>query len=65
MENSSQKEFSIDAIIPAFNGERFIAAAIDSVLEQTHPPERIIVVNDGSTDATEKIVLDIKKKSPI
>ncbi|MGY4751150.1 glycosyltransferase family 2 protein [Pannonibacter sp. Q-1] len=42
----------IDVIIPVFNGEAYIEAAIQSVCRQTLPPERIIVVDDGSTDGT-------------
>jgi glycosyltransferase involved in cell wall biosynthesis len=37
-------------VIPVFNGERFLAAAIQSVLEQTYRPLEVIVVDDGSTD---------------
>ncbi len=43
-------------IIPAFNAAAFIARAIDSVLAQTWPAEEVIVVDDGSTDATAGIV---------
>lgn len=43
-------QFSI--IIPAFNAAATIARAIDSVLAQTFTDYEIIVVNDGSTDAT-------------
>ena len=36
--------------IPAYNEEKGIGKTIDSCLEQTQKPDKIIVVNDGSTD---------------
>ena len=42
----------ISVIIPVYNGERYLAEAINSVLNQTTPASQIIVVDDGSTDAT-------------
>lgn len=40
----------ISVIVPVHNGERFLAPAIQSVLDQTAPVAEIIVVDDGSTD---------------
>lgn len=42
----------VTAVIPLYNYEQFIAATIDSVLAQSVPYEKVIVVNDGSTDGS-------------
>jgi len=49
-------EMSVSVIIPVYNGERFVGEAIESVLAQTYAPLEIIVVDDGSTDGTAKVV---------
>ena len=43
-------------IIPAYNCERYLAAAIESVLKQDYKPFELIVVDDGSSDKTAQIV---------
>jgi len=45
----------IGVVIPCYNAEPYIAAAIDSVLSQTLPPSRVVVVDDGSTDASAEV----------
>jgi glycosyltransferase involved in cell wall biosynthesis len=42
----------IGVVIPSYNHAGFIGAAIDSALNQTRPPDRVVVVDDGSTDGT-------------
>lgn len=50
----------VSVIIPAYNHERFIGAAIDSVLHQTYQDFELIVINDGSTDRTGEIIQSYK-----
>lgn len=42
--------------IPVFNGEAFIAQTLESVARQTLPPDRVVVLDNCSTDRTEEIV---------
>lgn len=46
----------ISVLIPAYNSAATIATTLDSVLRQTVPADEILVMNDGSTDETAKIL---------
>ena len=48
----------ISVIIPAYNHEMYIHDAIESVLEQTFNDLELIIINDGSTDKTEDVILE-------
>ena len=48
----------VSVVIPAWNAEKTILAALHSVAQQTHSDWEVIVVDDGSTDRTAEIVTD-------
>lgn len=51
-------------IIPTYNEERFISLTLQSLVEQTILPSKIVVVNDNSTDKTPEIISDFANKYP-
>lgn len=54
----------VSVCIGAYNHERYIAQAIDSVLQQTYPNIEIIVVDDASSDGTAAIVRGYAERFP-
>jgi glycosyltransferase involved in cell wall biosynthesis len=46
----------VSIIMPVYNGEAYLQAAIESVLAQSYPHWELVVVDDGSTDGTARIV---------
>src|SRR5216684_4064530 len=58
-------DLSIVAIIPLYNGARWIEQSIKSVLAQTLTPDEFIVVDDGSTDDGPQIVERLAQSHPI
>lgn len=47
--------YKVSVVMPAYNAEKFIEEAICSVVNQSMNSLELIIVNDGSTDSTEKI----------
>ncbi len=52
----------VSAVIPCHNAQSTVARAVESVLEQSYPVDEIIVVNDGSTDDSLKVLQDIAEQ---
>ncbi len=57
-----QKKPLVSIVIPVFNGENFLDASIKSALNQTYDNIEVLVINDGSTDSTERIAKKYEDK---
>lgn len=55
---------NISVVIPVYNGEPYIAATIESVINQTQPPFEIIILDNASTDNTARVV-DVFSSNPL
>src|SRR5437763_15278144 len=62
--NSAQAGRSVSIIVPARNEERNIRSCVTSLLEQDYDDYEVIVVDDGSTDATAAILDEIAQTHP-
>ena len=47
----------VSVILPVYNGEDFIEETLESIYTQTYKRLEVIIINDGSTDATTEILL--------
>ncbi|MFA7192130.1 MAG: glycosyltransferase [Candidatus Paceibacterota bacterium] len=65
MENNQGQNMKIDVIIPVYNGASFIIKALASVEGQTTQPDKVIIINDGSTDNTAEVVNKYKENSKL
>lgn len=52
-------------IVPVYNGEKTIARCLDSLLDQHCGEAEILLINDGSTDATDAICRQYAEKNPV
>jgi glycosyltransferase involved in cell wall biosynthesis len=57
--------FTISAIIPVYNGKEFLRHAVESVINQTTPPNELIIIDDGSSDNSLDSINDIEADFPI
>ena len=52
----------ITIIIPVYNNKKYLRRCIDSIINQTYEKLEILIINDGSTDGSEKICDEYKNK---
>jgi len=49
---------TISVVMPVYNGAAYVAQAVESILAQTYRDFEFVIVNDGSTDRSERILRD-------
>ena len=54
----------VSVIIPTYNRKEYVVKAVDSAKGQTYGNVEIVVIDDGSTDATFETILELSKKDP-
>lgn len=54
--------FPVTVLMAVYNGEKYLAEAIESILNQTYSDFEFLIINDGSTDSSESIILSYKSK---
>jgi len=50
---------TISVVIPAYNSEKFLEKAVRSVIAQERLPEEILIIDDGSTDGTQRVAEEL------
>ena len=53
---NQRKKVTFSVIICCYNSEKYLEESINSITEQTLDDWELVIINDGSTDGTEKII---------
>ena len=54
----------LSVILPNYNDAGTVERAVRAICDQTRPPDEIIIIDDGSTDSSPEIPLDLSKEYP-
>lgn len=54
----------LSVVVPLYNKEATIARALDAIACQSNPPDEVVIVDDGSTDAGPEIVAEYLRRNP-
>lgn len=58
-------KINISVVIPVYNAQDTIISCLESVLNQTYSVSEIVIINDGSTDSSENIIVDFISSNDI
>lgn len=62
IKNKNQSPYKVSIVVPVYNIEKYIGRCLDTLVKQTLNDIEVIVVNDGSTDNSQKVIDDYAKK---
>lgn len=57
-------EHRVSVVIPCYNDGKYLREAVQSVLQSTYENIQILIIDDGSTDNTKLVALDLQQLSP-
>ncbi len=63
-QKAEKDELLMTVVVPVYNVENYLAKSLDSIIEARIDNMEILIINDGSTDNSEKIILDYQKRYP-
>lgn len=55
---------NVSVAMCTYNGEAYLSEQLDSILQQTHPPDELVICDDGSTDGTRSLLDGYKRSFP-
>lgn len=61
----TQSGLTVSVAMCTYNGEAFVGAQLESILKQSHPPDEVVVCDDGSSDQTVKIIQELVRAYPV
>ena len=56
---------AVTVYIPCYNGSRYLRRSLPALFAQTLPPAEILVVDDGSTDGSAELALELGRGAPV
>ncbi|MDU2242791.1 MAG: glycosyltransferase, partial [Paenibacillus sp.] len=59
-----EKQIAVSVVVPVYNVEKYLRQCLDSLVCQTLEQIEVIIVNDGSTDASQFIIDEYVQKYP-
>lgn len=62
--NIEQNKYTVSVIVTTYNRKKYLPRALDSILKQSYKNYEVIIIDDGSTDESEKIIFPYLKKYP-